>query len=70
MRYVDPTTDKKEPGFFGKLFSGSPAATPPLQYRIAVQSQGEATTVSVLNASGAPETRPTPSASSRSLPTT
>ena len=55
VRYVDPTTDNSEPGFFSKLFSGSKAATPPLQYRIALQSQGDATTVSVLNASGAPE---------------
>ncbi len=56
VRYVDPTTDNKEPGFFSKLFSGSKAATPPLQYRIALQSQGNATTVSVLDASGAPDT--------------
>ena len=56
VRYVDPTTDNTEPGFFSKLFSGSKAATPPLQYRIALQSQGNATTVSVLDASGAPDT--------------
>jgi outer membrane protein assembly factor BamC len=55
VRYVEPVTNKTEPGFFSKLFSGSPAATPPLKYRIAVKSQGESTTVSVLNAQGAPE---------------
>ena len=55
VRYVDPTTDNTEPGFFSKLFSGSKAATPPLQYRIALTSQGDSTTVSVQNASGAPE---------------
>ena len=55
VRYVEPTTNKAEPGFFSKLFSGSPAATPPLKYRIAVKSQGESTTVSVLNAQGAAE---------------
>jgi outer membrane protein assembly factor BamC len=56
VRYVEPTADKKEPGFFGKLFSfGSSAAPAPLKYRITVRSQGEATTVSVLNAEGAPE---------------
>ncbi|MCJ0762679.1 outer membrane protein assembly factor BamC [Variovorax sp. CYS-02] len=55
VRYVDPTTDKKEPGFFSKLFSSSPT-TPPLKYRIKVQSQGNASTVAVLNATGAPET--------------
>ena len=56
VRYVAPGTDKKEPGFFSKLFSGAPAATPPLKYRIVVRSEGEASTVSVLNASGTPET--------------
>lgn len=55
VRYVEPVTNKAEPGFFSKLFSGSPPATPPLKYRIAVKSQGESTTVSVLNAQGAPE---------------
>jgi outer membrane protein assembly factor BamC len=56
VRYVEPNADRKEPGFFSKLFSGSPAVTAPIKYRIAVRSQGESTTVSVLNASGAPET--------------
>ena len=55
VRYVAPNADKKEPGFFSKLFSRE-AATPPLQYRIAVVSAGDTTTVSVLNASGAPDT--------------
>jgi outer membrane protein assembly factor BamC len=55
VRYVEPVTNKTEPGFFSKLFSGSPPATPPLKYRIAVKSQGESTTVSVLNAQGAAE---------------
>ncbi|UUZ71278.1 outer membrane protein assembly factor BamC [Polaromonas sp. P1(28)-8] len=55
VRYVEPIANKSEPGFFSKLFSGSPAAPAPLKYRIAVKSQGESTTVSVLNAQGAPE---------------
>ncbi len=55
VRYVEPVTNKSEPGFFSKLFSGSPAAVPPLKYRITVKSQGESTTVSVLNAQGAAE---------------
>ena len=55
VRYVEPKGDKKEPGFLGKLFS-SEKSVPPLKYRIVVRSQGEATTVSVLNAAGAPET--------------
>lgn len=55
VRYIEPGANKSEPGFFSKLFSGSPAAPAPLKYRIAVKSQGESTTVSVLNAQGAPE---------------
>lgn len=54
VRYVEPTADKKEPGFFAKIFS-SPAAITPLKYRIAVRSQAEATTVSVLNEQGTPD---------------
>lgn len=56
VRYVEPNPDKKEPGFFAKLFGGSAPAVPPLKYRIALKSEGESTTVSVLNATGAPET--------------
>jgi outer membrane protein assembly factor BamC len=55
VRYVEPNADKKEKGFFGKLFSRSEPAVAPLKYRINLKSQGESTTVSVLNASGAPE---------------
>ena len=55
VRYVEPVANKSEPGFFSKLFSGSPAAVPPLKYQITVKSQGESTTVAVLNAQGAPE---------------
>lgn len=56
VRYVDPTTDKKEPGFFSKLFSSSSSSgIPPLKYRISVKSQGDATVVSVLNEQGAQE---------------
>ena len=55
VRYVAPDTVKKEPGFFSKLFS-STSATPPLKYRIVVRSQGESTTVSVLNEGGTPAT--------------
>jgi len=56
VRYVEPTPDSKEPGFLSKLFSFSGSSgVPPLKYRIAVKSQGSATTVSVLNAQGAAE---------------
>ncbi len=55
VRYVEPNPDKKEPGFFGKLFGPSTGNAAPLKFRINVKSQGESTTVSVLNAAGAPE---------------
>lgn len=55
VRYVEPVANKSEPGFFSKLFGGSSAAPAPLKYRITVKSQGESTTVSVLNAQGAAE---------------
>ncbi len=55
VRYVEPVTNKTEPGLFSKLFSGTPSAPPPLKYRITVKSQGESTTVSVLNAQGTAE---------------
>lgn len=55
VRYVPPNADKKEPGFFGKLFSRATPTEQPLKYRINLRAEGQTTTVSVLNASGAPE---------------
>ena len=55
VRYVEPTADRSEPGIFSKLF-GTAKSNAPLKYRIAVKSQGESSTVSVLTAAGAPET--------------
>jgi outer membrane protein assembly factor BamC len=55
VRYVAPNPDKKDPGFFGKLFGRSEKAEPPIKYRINVKAEGQATTVSVLTATGAPE---------------
>jgi outer membrane protein assembly factor BamC len=55
VRYVEPKADTKEPGFFGKLFGGGSKDAAPLKFRIALRSQGESTTVSVLNANGGPE---------------
>jgi outer membrane protein assembly factor BamC len=55
VRYVEPTGDKAEKGFFARLFS-SDKKVDPLKYRIALKSQGESTTVSVQDAKGAPET--------------
>ncbi len=55
VRYVQPSPDKAEPGFFGKLFGASAKTNSPIKYQVLVRSQGEASTVSVLNATGAPE---------------
>jgi len=55
VRYVPPNPDKKEPGFFGKLFSREKTEQP-LKYRINLKTEGQTTTVSVLNTNGAPET--------------
>ena len=52
VRYVGNNPDKKEPGFFGKLF-GNEAKIPVLKYRIAVKSSNATQThVSVLNDKG------------------
>ncbi|GAA3998437.1 outer membrane protein assembly factor BamC [Comamonas faecalis] len=55
VRYVAPT-EKKEQGFFSKLFGSSDKATGPLKFRIAVRSEGGQSTVSVLDDQGAPDT--------------
>ena len=56
VRYVPPNANKNEPGFFGRLldFGRSERTEAPLKYRIAVRSQGESTTVSVLDDKGGP----------------
>lgn len=54
VRYVDPTLEKKEPGFFGRLFGRGSQQLPTSQYQIAVRSEGQASTVTVLDATGAP----------------
>ena len=56
VRYVAPNADKAEqPGFFARMFSSKPKDAAPLKYRITLRSEGETTTVSVLDANGAPE---------------
>ena len=55
VRYIEPSTDKTEPGFLGKIFGSAPKTNAALKYQIKVQSQGESTTVAVLNAAGAAE---------------
>ena len=58
VRYVEPSADKGEPGFFSKLFSPSKADAALLKLRIAIVSQGWASTVSVQNAAGAADNSP------------
>ena len=55
VRYVEPNQDKSEPGFLSKLFGGSAKTIAPVKYRVVVRSQGDSTVVSVLNATGAPD---------------
>ncbi|QNK72347.1 outer membrane protein assembly factor BamC [Variovorax sp. PAMC28562] len=57
VRYVPPNANK-EPGFFAKIitFGQAGKADAPLKFRILVKGQGEASTVSVMNDAGAPET--------------
>lgn len=55
VRYVDVTSDRKEPGFLSKILSVATPAVSLIKYRITLKSQGESTTVSVLNAQGAAE---------------
>jgi outer membrane protein assembly factor BamC len=56
VRYVPPSAEKKESGFFGRLFSRAQPAEQPLKYRINLRGEGQTTTVSVLDANGAPAT--------------
>ena len=56
VRYVEPNADKSEQGLLSKLFSRSDKSGTPLKFRIYLKSEGESTTVSVLNSTGATET--------------
>ncbi len=55
VRYVPLNAENTEPGFFSKLFNSS-KATDAAKFQIAVRSTANVTTVSVLDAKGAPET--------------
>jgi len=60
VRYVAPNADKAEQGFFSKLFSSSSKTEEAAsKMRIVVRSQGDVTTVSVLNNQGSPESAAT-----------
>jgi outer membrane protein assembly factor BamC len=56
VRYVPPNPNKSEPSIISKLFTfGSTKTEAPLKFRIVVKSQGDASTVSVLDGAGAPD---------------
>jgi outer membrane protein assembly factor BamC len=55
VRYVEPSADKGEPGFFSKLLGSGKTNAAPLKLRIAVVSQGTGSAVSVQTPAGAPD---------------
>jgi outer membrane protein assembly factor BamC len=58
VRYIDPDLQKKEKGFFSRLFSGDHPA-PSNQYQVQVRSADNGTNVEVLDKQGDPETSKT-----------
>jgi len=53
VRYVDPSVEKQEPGFFGKLFGRGSAPLPTQQFQVVVRTEGQSSQVSVLDRTGA-----------------
>ncbi len=58
VRYVEPVAEDAKPGFFGRIFGGQREVAP-IQLRILVRAQGNATVVSVLDARGQADASPT-----------
>jgi outer membrane protein assembly factor BamC len=54
VRYVAANVPTEEPGFLGRLFSSKPKQAEAVKYQINVRSQADSSTVSVLDATGAP----------------
>jgi len=54
VRYANPTAEKKEPGFFAKMFGKSAAPLPTTRYQIALKTAGGTCTVTVRTENGAP----------------
>jgi outer membrane protein assembly factor BamC len=52
VRYVEPSTKQQEPGFFSKIFSGTPKTVPPLKLRVLLTSAESQTKVTVQNNDG------------------
>ena len=59
VRFVPDNKDTTDKGFFAKWFSSSPKAPEATKYQIRLTSQGNATVVSVLNATGSAESSDT-----------
>jgi outer membrane protein assembly factor BamC len=55
VRYVAPNVQTDEPGFFGRLFGSKPKQAGAAKYQVSLRSQGDSTTVSVLDAGGVPD---------------
>jgi len=57
VRYIDPKlAAQEEPGFFARLFGAKAIDKTPVRYRVTVKGDGAKTQVTVLGASGSPET--------------
>jgi outer membrane protein assembly factor BamC len=59
VRFIDQVQTQKDSGFFGRLFSSRKEEGTLVKYRVQLKASDKGTTVSVLNASGAPETSAT-----------
>lgn len=57
VRYAVATSENSDPGFFARMFKGAKAIEPG-KYRLAMQSQGNKTTIKVLDESGQPDRTP------------
>ncbi|ARU06779.1 hypothetical protein CCO03_10570 [Comamonas serinivorans] len=55
VRYLPPDPNRKEAGFFGRLFGSTPKAAEALKYQVRVTSTGGQSVVRVLKGDGTPE---------------
>jgi len=58
VRYVDKPDEKKDSGFFSRLFSSSAGPAAPVRYRVRLNEAGNNTRISVLNAAGEEDNSP------------
>jgi outer membrane protein assembly factor BamC len=58
VRYVDKPDEKKDAGFFSRIFSSSTGPVTPVRYRVRLTDMGNNTRISVLNAAGDEDTSP------------